>query len=73
MDPGSDFRIDFVRTTILGDPTCIEHAALQWVAAKDLLSLELAPSDRRFAEFLQSFAELIFEFFGRKIELMFPP
>jgi 8-oxo-dGTP diphosphatase len=53
-DAGSEFQIDFVRTTILGDPICIEHSALNWVATEDLLALELAPSDRRFAEFLQS-------------------
>jgi hypothetical protein len=53
IDPGSEFQIDFVQTTILGNPICIEHSALQWAAAEDLLSLELAPSDQRFAEFLQ--------------------
>ena len=53
-DPGSEFQIDFVPTAIVGDPVCLEHSELRWVAAKDLLALELAPSDQRFAEFLQS-------------------
>ena len=53
-DPGSEFQIDFVPTEIVGDPVCIEHSELRWLAAEDLLAHELAPSDRRFAEFLQS-------------------
>jgi hypothetical protein len=31
---------------------CMEHSALAWVSLPDLLSLDLAPSDRRFALFL---------------------
>jgi 8-oxo-dGTP diphosphatase len=53
VDLGSEFRIDFVSTTIDGEPQCIEHSALQWVAPRDLLALDLAPSDRRFVAFLQ--------------------
>ena len=53
-DPGSEFQIDFVPTTILGEPICIEHSELRWVSSEELLALDLAPSDRRFAEFLQS-------------------
>jgi 8-oxo-dGTP diphosphatase len=51
-DPGSEFRIDFVPTSIQGEPQCIEHPALQWLALHDLPALDLAPSDRRFVEFL---------------------
>ena len=53
-DPGSEFQIDFVPTEIVGDPVCLEHSELRWVSPEDLLALDLAPSDRRFAEFLQS-------------------
>jgi 8-oxo-dGTP diphosphatase len=51
-DPGSDFRIDFVPTTIEGEPQCIEHSTLRWLPLEDLPALDLAPSDRRFVEFL---------------------
>jgi mutator protein MutT len=53
-DPGSEFLIEFVPTTIDGNPRCLEHIALRWVSLHDLPSLELAPSDRRFVEFLRS-------------------
>lgn len=53
-DPGSEFVIEFVPTTIKGAPRCIEHSALRWLPLDELLSLQLAPSDRRFVEFLQT-------------------
>jgi 8-oxo-dGTP diphosphatase len=53
-DPGSVFVIEFVPTVIEGDPTCLEHAALRWAPLPDLPALPLAPSDRRFVEFLLS-------------------
>lgn len=51
-DPGSEFVIEFVPTEIEGTPACLEHAELRWVARDELLRLDLAPSDRRFVEFL---------------------
>ncbi len=51
-DPGSDFVIEFLPVTIEGDPVCLEHSALAWVLPSDLLAYDLAPSDRRYAEFL---------------------
>lgn len=48
-DPGSPFVIEFVPTVIEGEPICREHMALAWVAVRDLISLPLAPSDKRFA------------------------
>ena len=53
-DPGSDFVIEFVPVTIEGEPRCIEHSALQWLTLDELPTLDLAPSDRRFVEFLLS-------------------
>ena len=53
-DPGSEFVIEFVPTRIKGEPRCIEHSALRWLPLDELLSLQLAPSDRRFVEFLQA-------------------
>jgi mutator protein MutT len=53
-DPGSEFLIEFVPTTIQGSPTCLEHMDLRWLSLLDLPSVELAPSDRRFVDFLRS-------------------
>jgi mutator protein MutT len=50
-DPGSHFVIAFLPVEIDGEPRCLEHAALAWVTAEELLSLPLAPSDRQFARF----------------------
>jgi mutator protein MutT len=49
-DAGSPFTIAFVPVTIVGEPTCIEHAALTWATLHELEQLPLAPSDRRFVE-----------------------
>jgi 8-oxo-dGTP diphosphatase len=54
VDPGSEFVIEFVPVTIEGEPTCIEHSALEWLTLDELPTLDLAPSDRRFVEFLLS-------------------
>ncbi len=54
VDPGSEFVIEFVPTTIQGDPQCLEHASMSWISLSELPSLELAPSDRRFVDFLRS-------------------
>ena len=53
-DPGSEFLIEFVPTTIDGSPMCLEHMDLRWISLPDLPSLELAPSDRQFVDFLRS-------------------
>lgn len=51
-DPASPFMIEFVPTSIEGEPTCLEHSALQWAPLEELPALPLAPSDRRFVDFL---------------------
>ncbi|BDU73741.1 (deoxy)nucleoside triphosphate pyrophosphohydrolase [Mesoterricola silvestris] len=52
-DPGSPFVIEFHRVAFAGEPVCLEHAALAWVDVLEMLRLELAPGDRRFAEVLR--------------------
>jgi mutator protein MutT len=51
-DEGSPFLIAFVPVTMEGEPNCIEHSALAWGPRESLLTYALAPSDRRFAEWL---------------------
>ena len=51
-DPDSAFTIEFHPVELLGEPMCLEHSALAWVTIPDLLGMDLAPSDRRFAVFL---------------------
>lgn len=50
LDPGSTFRIDFVRVVIEGEPTCIEHSEVRWLRMPEIAALNLAPSDRCFVE-----------------------
>jgi len=52
-DPDSSFVIEFHPVEIDGNPACLEHSALTWVTVPDMLLMDLAPSDRRFALFLQ--------------------
>jgi 8-oxo-dGTP pyrophosphatase MutT (NUDIX family) len=50
-DPGSDFVIEFLPVAIRGEPECLEHMAVEWREEEELLSLPLAPSDRRYVAF----------------------
>lgn len=47
-DPGSHFVVEFLPVNIVGQPQCLEHTALAWVADHELLQMPLAPSDRRY-------------------------
>jgi 8-oxo-dGTP diphosphatase len=51
-DPGSHFVIAFVPSAIEGAPKCLEHSALAWLPLEELPSLPLAPSDRRFVDYM---------------------
>ncbi len=51
-DPGSPFLVAFVPVAIAGEPACREHTALAWGTPAELARLALAPSDRRFVEWL---------------------
>jgi len=51
-DPDSPFLIIFVLVEILGEPACIEHAAIAWASPQELAAYALAPSDARFVNSL---------------------
>lgn len=51
-DAGSPYLIAFVPVRIDGEPACLEHSALAWATAGELLNYALAPSDRRFVEWV---------------------
>jgi mutator protein MutT len=54
-DPGSSFLIEFAQVEITGEPTCHEHEALAWCTPQELeKTMNLAPSDRRYVEYLLS-------------------
>lgn len=52
-DEGSHFHIEFIPTRIQGEPQALEHLDIRWLRLTELSSVALAPSDRRFVEFLQ--------------------
>ena len=49
-DPGSEFIIEFLPVEADGEPQCLEHSALVWAVDGELLTYDLAPSDRRYVE-----------------------
>ena len=53
-DPDSHFVIKFMPVEIEGSPQCLEHTSVRWVSPSEMLQLELAPSDRRFAQQLSA-------------------
>lgn len=53
-DPDSPYLIAFVPVRMTGEPVCHEHSALTWETPARLADLPLAPSDRRYVEFLLS-------------------
>jgi mutator protein MutT len=53
-DAESGFTIEFVEVEAQGTVELLEHAEFVWAIAHELLDLPLAPSDRRFAEFLSA-------------------
>ena len=50
-DPDSPFVITFAPVRITGEPECREHIELRWAKLSELISLPLAPTDRRYVEF----------------------
>jgi mutator protein MutT len=55
-DEGSPFVIAFLPVAIDGEPRCLEHDALSWSTTAQLLEMELAPSDRRYVEWVSGSA-----------------
>ena len=53
-DPGSSFLVEFTAVEIVGEPSLIEHDDLAWLEPGELIDIELAPSDARFARSLLS-------------------
>jgi 8-oxo-dGTP pyrophosphatase MutT (NUDIX family) len=51
-DPGSSFEIAFLPVEISGVPECREHSAIAWAPIGELLSYDLAPSDRQYVQWL---------------------
>jgi mutator protein MutT len=51
VDARSQCEIVFLPASIDGEPTAIEHSELCWSLPQQLLSFDLAPSDRAFATF----------------------
>jgi mutator protein MutT len=51
-DPGSVFIVDFLEVAVRGRPVLTEHSALAWVELAQLATLQMAPSDRQFADWL---------------------
>lgn len=51
-DPGSSFEIHFCEVEISGEPRALEHQEVRWVTMAEARELELAPSDRRFLEWV---------------------
>lgn len=49
QDPGSHFLIEFYPVEIRGEPVPIEHTAIAWMTEEELMTIALAPSDKRFA------------------------
>jgi 8-oxo-dGTP diphosphatase len=49
VDPGSEFLIEFVEVSVVGEPVALEHDEIRWVTAAEIHELPLAPSDRAFA------------------------
>lgn len=60
-DPESDFVIEFTPTTISGEPRALEHSEIRWADLRALQVLDLAPSDRRFVEYLTSLRVIVTE------------
>ena len=53
QDPGSPYLIEFIEVSVADDPQNLEHEAIGWFALDEMVTLDLAPSDRRFFEFLR--------------------
>lgn len=48
QEPGSRYRIHFLKGALTGSPRCVEHTALLWADTTDLNAIPLAPVDAWF-------------------------
>jgi 8-oxo-dGTP pyrophosphatase MutT (NUDIX family) len=53
-DEGSPFTIVFVEVGVRGEPQLLEHDDYAWASTTELVTFDLAPSDLRFATWLES-------------------
>jgi mutator protein MutT len=51
-DEGSPYVIDFVATVVRGVPVLHEHSEVGWFSVPEMIALDLAPADGRFARWL---------------------
>jgi mutator protein MutT len=49
-DPLSEFVVGFAPVCIEGNPECLEHSEIRWVAPDELRRMALAPTDRAFVD-----------------------
>ena len=47
-DPGSSYLINFIEVNIQGEPTPLEHNAINWTTLENALHFDLAINDRVF-------------------------
>lgn len=52
VDFSSGYSICFVPVAVVGQPKLLEHTKLIWASRSELMNLNLAPSDRIFADYL---------------------
>jgi 8-oxo-dGTP diphosphatase len=52
QDPGTSFVIHFVPVVVSGSVVLNEHTEARWCSISELMELPLAPTDRKFVEFL---------------------
>ncbi len=48
QDPGSEFLVRFVDTSIRGELVPVEHIEIRWCQPESLRTIDLAPCDARF-------------------------
>ena len=51
-DPGSHFVITFINVHVRGEPEPLEHDEVRWVNTTQLSTIQFAPSDRKFLDWL---------------------
>lgn len=52
-DTGSPFVIEFYPVSVRGAPAAIEHTTIGWFSLEELIAMQLAPADDRFARWLR--------------------
>lgn len=52
-DGPAPFLIVFLNVDIEGPPLCLEHLEIGWYTREEMSALDMAPSDRKFMDFLK--------------------